>query len=134
MKLNVNKCMLRCSFVMKWETNNGSPESIHLLPVTAVSHVKRQGVLCVIQKNNLLNRWRRIWYTMACCRVNRCCCCLDHMLGVKLLAFFLILMEIVYTILAVQFKPTFVSFITPTNAVGVSVHILLLVAVFRVSR
>merc|ERR1712038_451687 len=43
-------------------------------------------------------------------------------------------MEIVYTILAVQFKPTFVSFITPTNAVGVSVHILLLVAVFRVSR
>lgn len=44
------------------------------------------------------------------------------------------MMEVMYTVLAVEFKPNFVSFITPTNAVGVSVHILLLVAVFRLSR
>lgn len=50
------------------------------------------------------------------------------------MALFLILMEIIYTVLAVEFKPNFVSFVTPVNAVGVLTHVLLLVAVFRVSR
>jgi len=71
---------------------------------------------------------------MACCKVNRCCFCLEHTLGVKLLALFLILMEVIYILLAVQLAPGFVLYISVACAFGFFSNIMLLIAVFRVQR
>ena len=46
--------MVRWSFRYEMRNDRWPPESIHLFPVMAVSPVKTQGVLCIIQKNNLL--------------------------------------------------------------------------------
>jgi len=71
---------------------------------------------------------------MACCNVNRCCCCIEHTLGVKLLSLFLILLEVLYVVLVYHLYPDFITYIAVACAFGFFSNILLLIAVFRAQR
>ena len=69
-----------------------------------------------------------------CCRINRCCFCLDHVLGVKLLAVCLIVVEVSIIVLSTLYLPQFLFAIAPTSSIGVFCDIFLLVAVIKASR
>ena len=71
---------------------------------------------------------------MACCNVNRCCCCIEHTLGVKLLALFDILCGVAYVLVTIQLAPDFITYVGVAVAFGIFSNILLLVAVYRVQR
>lgn len=69
-----------------------------------------------------------------CCRVNKCCFCIDHVIGVKLLAFGLISVEVGLISASVFYLPHFLFAIGPTSSIGIFCDILLLVASFRSAR
>lgn len=66
--------------------------------------------------------------------MKRCCFCLDHVLGVKVLACLLMLAEVILLVLSTLFAPQFLFAIAPTLAIGVLCDIFLLVAIFRLWR
>ena len=61
---------------------------------------------------------------MACCRVNRCCCCIDLPVGVRIISLFLTCLEILWMVLVIQLAPQFVFFAVPTCSVGIICHII----------
>ena len=69
-----------------------------------------------------------------CCRVNRCCFCFDHLLGVKILAIVSILVEIGIIVFSTLYLPRFLFAIAPTMSIGIFCDIFLLVAIFKASR
>ncbi len=69
-----------------------------------------------------------------CCRVNRCCFCIDHVLGVKVLAFLLMAAEVAFIVVGTLYLPQFLFAIAPTSSIGIFCDIFLLVAVFKSSR
>ena len=61
---------------------------------------------------------------MGCCRVNRCCCCVDLPVGVRIISLFLVFVEILLIVLIVQLVPQFIFFAVPTSSVGIICHII----------
>ena len=68
---------------------------------------------------------------MACCQVNRCCCCIEHSIGVRAMALWLIMIEIALIVTFIQLFPDYLHFLVPINAVGIICHILLFMAVHK---
>ena len=68
---------------------------------------------------------------MACCQVNRCCCCIEHSIGVRAMALWLIMIEMALIVTYIQILPQHVFFLVPISSVGIICHILLFVAVHK---
>lgn len=69
-----------------------------------------------------------------CCRVNTCCFCFEHVLGVKVLGVLCIFAEITIIVLSTLFLPQYLFAIGPFCSIGIFCDIFLLVAAFRSSR
>jgi len=69
-----------------------------------------------------------------CCKVERCCFCIHHVLGVKVLGSLLIVAELLLIITTTLYLPRFLFAVAPTSSIGIFCDIFLLVAVYRGSR
>ncbi len=69
-----------------------------------------------------------------CCRVNRCCFCVDLLTGVKALAVAMMAVEVCIIVVGTLRLPEFLFAIAPTNSIGIICDVLLLVAAFRTAR
>lgn len=71
---------------------------------------------------------------MSVCQVNRCCCCVEHSIGVRAMALWLIMIEIACIVVSAYLVPEHVYFLVPIFSVGIICHTLLFIAVHRRSR
>ena len=71
---------------------------------------------------------------MMCCRVEQCCFCFHHVLGVKVLGSLLIVAELTLIVVTTLYFPQFLFAVGPTSCIGIFCDIFLLVAVYRTSR
>ena len=69
-----------------------------------------------------------------CCRIDRCCFCFEHSLGVKVIGILFIPTHLGLVIFSTLYLPQFLFAIAPTFSIGIFCDIFLLVAVFRASR
>ena len=69
-----------------------------------------------------------------CCRVEQCCFCFHHVLGVKVLGSLLIVAELTLIVVTTLYFPQFLFAVGPTSCIGIFCDIFLLVAVYRASR
>ena len=114
--------------VIFWPADHRRIE-ILVSPPTPFSHRIGPHVPTII----IIHHSARLLMVIMCCRVDRCCLCFRLHLGIKLLASFLIVVELGVIAVGVFLLPKFLFAIAPCSVIGIICDILLFVCVIRVS-